>query len=57
MMKMITDWDIQAYLDNELPTKEQDAITRALQHDADMRRRYNELQRQKDLLKKWWVDH
>jgi anti-sigma factor RsiW len=57
MMKTVTDWDIQAYLDNELTGSDQEAVLRALQHDAELRRRYNELRRQRELLKDWWVDH
>lgn len=57
MMKTITDWDIQAYLDNELNGADLESVTRALQHDLELRRRYNDLRRQRDLLKEWWVDH
>ncbi len=57
MMKTITDWDIQAYLDNELSGTDQDAVTLALQYDLELRRRYNDLRRQRDLLKEWWVDN
>ncbi len=56
-MKTITDWDIQAYLDNELSAAQQDMLMRALQFDPALRDRYNELRRQRDLLKQWWVEH
>ncbi len=56
-MTSVTDWDIQAYLDNELAAPQQDTVMRALQHDPALRTRYNELRRQRDLLKKWWTDH
>lgn len=56
-MKTISDWDIQAYLDNELTRAQQDLMARALQLDPSLRDRYNELRKQRDLLKQWWMDH
>ncbi len=57
MVKIITDWDIQAYLDNELPWEEQKLILKALETDTELRQRFNEFRRQKSLLQLWWKDH
>lgn len=54
MTKIITDWDIQAYLDNELPWEDQKAVLKALERDLELRRRFSEFRRQKDLLQAWW---
>jgi anti-sigma factor RsiW len=56
MQILITDWDIQALLDNELSEEEQTAILKALRDDITLRARYNELRRQRDLLRQWWKD-
>lgn len=53
---MVTDWDIQALLDNELTENEQAIILRAMRDDITLRARYNELRRQRDLLRDWWKD-
>lgn len=56
MQTTITDWDIQAFLDNELSEACQSVILRALRDDILLRKRYNELRRQRDLLRAWWKD-
>lgn len=56
MQTMITDWDIQALLDNELSEQEQSEILRAMRDDITLRARYSELRRQRDLLRAWWKD-
>lgn len=56
MQILITDWDIQALLDNELSEAEQAAILKAMRDDITLRARYNELRRQRDLLRQWWKD-
>lgn len=53
-MTIVTDWDIQAFLDNELTDDEQAAVLRALREDTDLRRRFNALRRQRELLQQWW---
>lgn len=53
----VTDWDLQAYLDNELPWEEQKTILKALENDPHLRQRFNDFRRQKELLQKWWRDH
>jgi anti-sigma factor RsiW len=50
----ITDWDIQALLDNELSEAEQTAILRAMRDDFALRERYDNLRRQRDALRLWW---
>lgn len=56
METMITDWDIQALLDNGLSEKEQAEVLRMMRDDIALRARYNELRRQRDLLREWWQD-
>ncbi len=50
----LTDFDIQALVDNELPHEEEKAVRAHIQADPDARRRYNELCHQKRLLQEWW---
>ncbi|MGB4108032.1 MAG: hypothetical protein WBK55_09610 [Alphaproteobacteria bacterium] len=50
----ITDFDIQALVDNELSWEKQKAVRARIHADPDLRRRYNELCRQKQLLQEWW---
>lgn len=56
MQMTITDWDIQALLDNELCEKVQEDVLRAMRDDISLRTRYNELRRQRDMLRAWWKD-
>jgi anti-sigma factor RsiW len=55
--KSITDWDIQALIDNELSAEEQRHVLQALQEDRALQDRYNRLKGQKALLQTWWKDH
>ena len=53
----ITDWDIQAYIDNELSWEQQKQVLKALETNSELRRHYNDFRRQKELLQLWWKDH
>lgn len=50
----ITDFDIQALVDNELGWEQEKSVRVQLEHDAEAKRRYEELCRQKRLLQEWW---
>ena len=56
MQIIVTEWDIQALLDNELSEAEQAIVLKAMRDDFTLRARYNELRRQRDLLRTWWKD-
>lgn len=49
----ISDFDIQALIDNELTWEREKEVLSYLEHDPQAKRRYNELSRQKTLLQKW----
>lgn len=55
--ELVSDWDIQAYIDNELPPDKEREILACLTRDADLRERYKALERQKALLRLWWREH
>lgn len=50
----ITDYDIQALVDNELPWEEEKRIRAYITSNPDAHERYKELCRQRALLKDWW---
>ena len=52
----ITDYDIQALVDNELSWEEEKRIRAHVVSNPDAHRRYKELCRQRNLLKDWWKD-
>lgn len=52
-MEKITDYDIQALVDNEVSWKKAEHILAFLQKNRKMRERYESLQRQKNLLQMW----
>ncbi len=54
---IITEWDIQALLDNALSPEEKAYVLQALQDDPELQARYNQLNKQKTLLQLWWKDH
>ena len=53
-MRNISDFDIQALIDNELCHEEEKRVRNAIQNDAKFIQRYEELKNQKDLLQNWW---
>lgn len=49
----ITDYEIQAYIDNELEREDAKRIHLFIQSNECARKRYQELKEQKDLIQKW----
>ena len=54
MNKKITDLDIQALIDNELPQKQKEFVMKTINSDLKLRNRYSQLKRQKQNLIDWW---
>lgn len=50
----ITDFDIQALVDNELHWEHEKMVLSFLETDSAAQKRYQELCKQKNLLKRWW---
>lgn len=50
----ITSLDIQALIDNELAPDKQDLVRDIIQRHPSLERKFDELCRQKDLLRLWW---
>lgn len=53
-LKNITDFDIQALIDNELDWEEEKRIREAINYNSQFMERYNILQKQKILIQNWW---
>jgi len=53
-MNVITDYDIQAFLDDELDHETACRVRSFIEENPTYKKRYNELLRQKRLLKSWW---
>ncbi len=53
-MKNISDFDIQALIDNELDWEEEKRVKSAIDKDAKFIERYKILKDQKKLLQNWW---
>jgi hypothetical protein len=51
----ITDFDIQALVDNELGWEEEKHVWAYIEAVPDAERRYKELVQQKRLLQQWWT--
>lgn len=56
MTKSITDFDIQALIDNELSWEEEKMVRSAIADDRRNSQRYEELKTQKVKLQKWWTN-
>lgn len=54
--KDVTDYDIQAYIDNELDHETEKVVRHYIEHTTQARERYKELKRQKTSLISWWKD-
>ncbi len=54
IMKNISDFDIQALIDNELDWEEEKRVKLAINRDAQFIERYESLKNQKKLLQDWW---
>lgn len=49
----VTDFDIQALIDNELDGEDEKRIRAFIEKNEDAKRRYDELKEQKSLIQKW----
>ena len=56
-MKTITDYDIQALVDNELEYETAKKIRTRINNSPDACNRYQELIKQKHLLQEWWKQY
>lgn len=54
MWQVITDFDIQALVDNELSWEDEKRVRAYLQSNPDANRRYMELCDQQSMLRQWW---
>ncbi|MGQ0527369.1 MAG: anti-sigma factor family protein [Alphaproteobacteria bacterium] len=54
--RIITDFDIQAMVDGELSPMEVKKVRAHLDRDPNAQKRYQELKRQKALLRNWYDD-
>lgn len=52
----ITDFDIQALVDNELDPEKERIVIEHIQRDRSAKLRYQSLKAQKLLLQEWWND-
>lgn len=52
----INDYDIQAYVDNELNHEEAKQVQIYINGHAHAHKRYQELTEQRNLLKMWWAN-
>lgn len=50
----ITDYDIQALVDNELDWEEEKRVREAIKYNSQFMKRYNTLKNQKTLIQNWW---
>lgn len=50
----ITDYDIQALIDNELDWEEEKRVREAIKYNSQFMKRYNTLKNQKTLIQNWW---
>lgn len=53
----VTDYDIQALVDNELGHERAKQVQAHIDQNLRARKRYQELKEQKDLLKSWWKNN
>jgi len=54
--KPVTDYDLQALVDNELDHEEEKRIRAYIEQDFSARKRYDELVKQKKAVMQWWQD-
>ena len=54
MTKRVTDFDIQAYIDDELEAEDAHRIGEFIENNKWARQRYLELVRQNQILLQWW---
>jgi anti-sigma factor RsiW len=53
-LQNITDYDLQALVDNELDWEDQKAVLDHVERDPEAKKRYEELKAQKEALKKYF---
>lgn len=51
---MVKDTDIQAYIDGELEGAQRKRVLNSIEQNSQIRDRYRQLVRQKELLQLWW---
>lgn len=51
---VFTDFDIQAYIDNELDHEDAKRVQHYIDANPQAARRYEELRKQKKILQLWW---
>lgn len=54
-IQTISDFDVQALIDNELSPGRRSQVLEMLKENGDLQRRYQALLDQGDLLKLWWA--
>lgn len=57
MTDLITDYDLQALVDNQLPQAERVRLYAYLKNSPEARERIKELLEQKELLHRWWCGY
>jgi hypothetical protein len=59
MNQGVIDYDLQALVDNhaQLTPEERERVLHAIDREPALRKRYDELNRQKRLLKNWWDEN
>lgn len=55
MRQIISDYDLEALLDNALPQDQAGHLRLIMEIDYSVSQRYEALMRQKELLKLWWA--
>ena len=53
-LQNINDFDVQALIDNELSPQRRIQVLELMNGNSDLKRRYQALLEQRDLLKFWW---
>lgn len=56
MPKTVTDFDIQALIDNELDWEDEKRVRDYLRSHDWAKKRYEELRAQKETLQRWWMN-
>lgn len=54
LLKNFSDYDLQALLDNELDEQEKNHVLNFIKNNPSAKKRFEELLKQKNILKKWY---
>ncbi len=54
LLKNFSDYDLQALLDNELDEQEKNHVLNFIKNNPSAQKRFEELLKQKNILKKWY---